>query len=120
MLEDQQPRIEPPADGAGVITYELDVVSGELKWNDALYAVLGYDQSEPANTLEWWAHHVHPGDAMAVNEMMDMMMYPWVKEWTVDYRFEKADKSYAQVHDRAMITRDQDGKAVRLTGTIWQ
>lgn len=120
MIEEERPRPEPPTDGTGVITYDLNLESGDLSWNEALYTVLGYDRSEPANTLEWWAHHVHPDDAMTLEEMMDRLMFPWVKEWTVDYRFEKSDHSYVQVHDRATVVRDDNGKAIRLTGTIWQ
>lgn len=120
MLEGDYKHIQPPTDGSGVITYDFDLASGKLNWSDALYTVFGYDKAEPVHTLEWWAHHIHPDDAMALNEVMDMLMYPWVKEWTVDYRFEKADNTYVKVHDRASVERDANGKAVRLTGTLWQ
>lgn len=119
MIEEEQPHPEPPADGVGVIKYDLDLETGVLVWSNAMFTTMGYDKSEPVHTLEWWAHHIHPEDAMILNETMDMLMYPWVKEWTVEYRFEKADHSYVRVHDKAAVTRDQNGKAVRLTGSIW-
>lgn len=120
MDSDENRHVDPPADGAGVITYDLDLETGMLTWNDNLYNELGYDRSEPANTAEWLSHHIHPNDAMGVNEVMDMLMYPWVKEWTVYYRLQKADNSYVMVHDRATVVRNPDGKALRLQGVIWQ
>ena len=119
-MDDGNAHVDPPADGAGAVTYTLDLVTGMLTWSDSLHEMLGYDRSEPVNSVEWWSRHIHPNDAMGVNEVMDMLMYPWVREWVLDYRFQKADHAYASVHDRATIVRDQDGKALRLQGIIWQ
>jgi PAS domain-containing protein len=117
MNNEQHP--EPPADTSRIITYEFDLDSGELVWGDGLYTLFGYERTEPANTHEWWSNHIHQEDAMALNETMDALMYPWVKEWTVDYRFVKADHTYALVHDRATVIRNEQNKPVRLRGTIW-
>jgi PAS domain-containing protein len=118
-MEDRK-HLEPPTEEADRIIYEFNLDTGELRWSDSLRTLLGHDPAaEPTNTHEWWANHVHTGDAMALNEVLDMLMYPWVKEWTIDYRFEKADHSFVLVHDRATVTRDGNGKAVQLSGIIW-
>jgi PAS domain-containing protein len=119
-MDDGNHHVDPPADGVGVVTYDLDLQTGVLTWSESLYQVFGYSHDEPVNTVEWWTHHIHPNDAMGVNEIMDMVMYPWVKEWMVYYRFEKSDHTYVMVHDRVHVVRDPDGRALRLTGTIWQ
>lgn len=118
-MDDGNHHVDPPADGVGVISYDLDLATGVLTWSENLYDLYGYDRYEPVYTVEWWSHHVHPNDALGLNEIMDMLMYPWVKEWTMYYRFQKADNSYVMVHDRATVVRDRDGKALRLTGLIW-
>lgn len=116
---DEKRHVDPPSDPSRTVTYEFDLTNGALVWGEGLYSLFGFDRAEPAGTHEWWANHVHPGDAMVLNETMDMLMYPWVKEWTVDYRFEKADNSYVMIHDRATVVRDDDGKALRLLGVMW-
>ena len=118
MLDDKR-HLQPPADEAQIIAYDFDLTTGVLTWGEGLYAVFGFDRATQAGTHEWWTNRIHPDDAMVVNETMDMLMYPWVKEWTVDYRFEKGDNSYVPVHDRATVVRDENGKATRLSGIIW-
>lgn len=111
--------VEPPPGGAGIIAYQIDVATETLHWGEGLRTVLGYDITPETSTLEWWAHHVHPEDALILNDALDILQHQWVNEWTVSYRFQRADTTYVRVHDRAMVTRDQAGNAVRLTGTIW-
>jgi PAS domain S-box-containing protein len=105
------------------IMYELDLVTGALQWSEALYTLMHYPRTEPFNRLEWWISHIHPDDAMKLNEVMDRLLIPGIPNWIVEYRFRRADGTYIPVHDRASIMRDGDGKAVRIIGTLspeWQ
>ncbi|HSX17416.1 MAG TPA: PAS domain-containing protein [Patescibacteria group bacterium] len=102
----------------GGVLYELDLASGRVQWNEQLYKTYGYDKSEPVNSMEWWADHIHPDDAMLLNQTMDKLMDPSVTEWAVEYRMQKGDKTYVLVRDNATVLRDEDGRAVRLTGSL--
>lgn len=117
MIEERK-HLEPPSEG--VLSYVLDLGTEALAWSDELYTVFNYERSGAPYNLQWWTEHIHSDDAMALNEAMDMLMHPWVKEWTVDYRFEKAGQGYVPVHDQASVVRDGNGKAIRLVGKIWQ
>lgn len=116
---DDKRDLQPPTDGAQLATYDFDLDSGVLVWGGGLFALFGFDRAMPVNSHAWWSSRIHPDDAMVLNETMDMLMYPWVKEWTVDYRFQKGDNSYVLVHDRATVVRDANGKATRLNGVLW-
>jgi PAS domain S-box-containing protein len=98
--------------------YELSVEAGTLTWNQAFYKVFGYNKSEQANTSEWWATHIHPEDAMQVNERMDKLLDPSSTGWEVSYRFKKADGTYVPVTDHVLIRRNADGEAQSLLGTM--
>jgi PAS domain-containing protein len=109
---------ELPQDKEGEVAYVLDLESSMLKWSQGLYTVLGYDNQALINTVEWWTEHIHPDDAMILNQAMDKLADPWAKDWTVSYRFRKADNSYVMVDDHTIVVRDQTGNPVRLIGTI--
>ncbi len=100
------------------ITYNADLLTNQMKWSDTLFSFCGYDRSEPTDTLEWWTEHVHPEDAMTVNQAMDKLFDPKVIEWTVDYRFRLADNSYVPMRDHTAVVRDQSGQAIRLIGSL--
>jgi len=101
------------------IMYELNVETGELQWSDALYSVLHYPHTEPFNRLEWWIEHIHPDDAMRLNNAMDLLHDPKVPWWNVEYRFRTSDGKYVLVRDEASIIRHRStGVATRIIGTI--
>src|SRR6185436_17561713 len=87
-----------PIDNAHTARYTLDLNTEFLEWDEGLHAVLGYEPSDQTRTLEWWTDHIHPDDAMVLNEAMGRLVFPWTKEWTVEYRFKKADNTYVLVH----------------------
>jgi PAS domain S-box-containing protein len=99
-------------------TYQLEVGSGRMQWNDAFYATFGYEPADANNTLEWWTGHIHPEDAMRVDQAMDQLLDTTRNDWTAEYRLEKADGSYVQVQDQVQVDRDEKGQAFRVNGTI--
>ncbi|HSW98661.1 MAG TPA: PAS domain-containing protein [Candidatus Saccharimonadales bacterium] len=105
------------AANAGIM-YEFNLDSGELKWNDTLYSLLGFPRTEPLDRLEWWVGHIHPDDAMILNQAMDKLDDPKAPGWTVNYRFRGGDGAYVFVRDRASILRGPDGRATGLIGTL--
>jgi PAS domain-containing protein len=100
------------------IMYELDLNTGELKWNDKLYTVMGYPHTAAISNTEWWVDHIHPEDAMILNQAMDRLDDPSIPNWVVAYRFRNGKDAYVHVRDRASIVRDATGKAITLIGTI--
>jgi PAS domain S-box-containing protein len=99
-------------------TYTIDLESGALSLNDAFYRTFGYDQQEKTDTMEWWISHVHPIDAMLLNEAMNQLLDPHKTSWIVAYRFRKADGDYVVVTDHATVQRDYTGEATHLTGIL--
>lgn len=98
--------------------YELTINTGILVWNEAFYSVFGYNKTEPLNSVEWWATHIHPEDAFQVNETLTRLLDPTLKNWDMTYRFRKADDSYIQVQDHVAVSRGSGGRAEKLTGTM--
>ena len=109
----------PSADNSQVVRYDVDLETGRVWWSDELYALFGYERSEPAQNIEWWAAHIHADDAMVVNEAIGGLVHPWTKEWTIEYRFKRADNSYVLVRDHATVGRGPAGNPIHLTGIIW-
>ncbi|HLZ14642.1 MAG TPA: PAS domain-containing protein [Candidatus Saccharimonadales bacterium] len=100
------------------IMYQYDLSSGELNWSSALYTLLHFPTTEPLSKLEWWISHIHPDDAMILNQAMDRLDDPKIPSWSVQYRFRSGDGSYVMMRDSATILRDASGKPMWLIGTL--
>jgi two-component system CheB/CheR fusion protein len=100
------------------VVYELNLEDATVEWSDALYTQYGYNHSEPANSLEWWTHHVHPDDALLLENKITDLFGSETNSWQYDYRFRRADGNYNYVHDRGLLLRDSNGRPTKIIGSL--
>jgi two-component system, chemotaxis family, CheB/CheR fusion protein len=100
------------------ILYELNLETGVVVWNDALYDGYGYSSDEDTGTLEWWTGHVHPEDALRIENEISVWFEGIEDTWQTEYRFQKADGSYVYVRDRGLVQRNADGVPIRIIGSM--
>jgi two-component system CheB/CheR fusion protein len=100
------------------VLYDLDLSNGTIIWNEALYTQYGYDRGEEINHLEWWAEHVHPDDALRLEDEMSRWFEGLEDTWQAEYRFRTADDSYVFVKDRGAVHRAPDGSPIRIIGSF--
>jgi PAS domain S-box-containing protein len=62
---------------------------------------------------------VHPEDREVYCKKLDTAIEsPTTNKWSDEYRYLKSDGSYAYVNDKAIIIRDDYGKAIRMIGAM--
>jgi diguanylate cyclase (GGDEF)-like protein/PAS domain S-box-containing protein len=100
------------------MVYDYDVANDRLWWSDSFYTVFGYRRGEIQPSLAAFFEFVHPEDAGDVSSSFDAALASAVGEWRYEYRFRRADGSYARVAERGLIARDAGGRAVRVVGGL--
>lgn len=100
------------------VVYDLDIGKAKVEWNEALYTQYGYKRSEPAGTIEWWTRAIHPEDALRVEAAVSGLLESDQNTWQLEYRFRKADGTYAYVRDRAFVLRGPGGVPLRIIGSF--
>ncbi|HEY8368572.1 MAG TPA: GAF domain-containing protein [Thermodesulfobacteriota bacterium] len=104
------------------VIWDWNIDTGEMTWNEALTAVLGYTPEEAGTTIEraraWWAGCLHPDDRARLVGSLERAIDDGQEVWSAEYRVRRADGSYAAVVDRAYIARDDRGRAVRAVGSM--
>ena len=65
-----------------------------------------------------WADRVHPDDLSATERASRAAIESGAESWEHEYRFRRADDSYAQILERAFIARDPAGRALRIVGAM--
>jgi PAS domain S-box-containing protein len=80
--------------------------------------LFGYDIVNRYTEDEFWESKLHPDDREEVlNKLRDFIKDKNLSQYSYEYRFLKADGTYAYVHDRLFIIRDNE-IPVRLIGAI--
>ena len=98
--------------------WDWDFVAGEIWWNRGISVTYGHALADVQAAADWWVAHLHPDDRARIVASVDAEIDNGGQTWTDEYRFERADGSYAHVHDRGYIIRDGDGRAVRMIGAM--
>ncbi|KQP40968.1 PAS domain S-box protein [Methylobacterium sp. Leaf104] len=92
---------------------DWDLATGTMRWNTDL-AAYGWAPDAVAPTCAWWLAHIHPGDRSGVEAGLRSAIAGDGETWSHEYRFLRADGSYADVLDRGALVRDPDGTALRV------
>lgn len=79
--------------------------------------LFGYDLVNTFSEPNFWEERIHPDDYAQVMEKMERVkLDPGTNQSNLEYRFRKADGSWAYLNDRFFIIRDKDGNSLRLLG----
>ena len=102
------------------VVWEWDAVNDAEIWNQAGVDLFGWtDIVEQSQPTTWWVERMHPDDRQrVVDGLHDVLENSMASHWKDEYRFSKADGEYAQVMDRGFVTRNDQGQAIRMTGTM--
>jgi PAS domain S-box-containing protein len=97
--------------------YDWDMLHEALHWGEGLQTLFGHQEQDV--TMDNWEDLIHPDDRKQVIAGLKQAVYRSKKNfWKSEYRFQKADGSYAYVLDRGFIERDEKGKPLRMIGAV--
>ncbi|MBU2995273.1 PAS domain-containing protein [Cellulophaga baltica] len=110
-------RFEKIAEATNDAIWDWDVKNNYLYQGPGYYELFGHEHNENLDAFEVWKSQVHPEDISKIIDSIKLYN-PGVEEhfFKNEYRFLKADGTYANVEDRGTVIYDKKGNAVRLLG----
>ncbi len=97
---------------------DWNVKTGGLAWPQGLSSLFGHYATTPVSELGFWQKNLHHDDASrTVGSIRDALVSE-ATHWHGEYRFQRADGTYASILERATILRDETGAAVRFVGAM--
>lgn len=98
--------------------WDWDVIKKTLYWGENIETIFGYRRDAISSGLDSWSAQVHPEDADRVADSIQAVLQGTETNWKQEYRFRRADGSYADVVDRGFVLRDKTGTAIRMVGAM--
>ncbi|MET0401595.1 MAG: ATP-binding protein [Cystobacter sp.] len=117
-LQDSELRYRLVAEATRDVIWDWNVFSNELEWISARGEVFGGTPRRGLSSLSWWKERIHPEDRPRELDLLQEVMKSQKDSWTSEYRFRRADGSYAVVLERGHISRDLLGRPERLIATM--
>jgi len=96
---------------------DWDLITDALIWRQGLDTLLGWKPAS-GNTIVFWQKRIHPDDRARVTASIRDAIKSDTDHWSGEYRFRRADGTYLNVLERAMIRRDKTGGAKRFVGVL--
>ena len=96
--------------------WDWNLVTGALWWSEGLQTLFGHLLADIEQGIESWTGRVHIDDRERVLRGIHAVINSDGQDWSDEYRFQRADGSYAEVLDRGFVMRDGDGRPLRMIG----
>jgi PAS domain S-box-containing protein len=100
------------------VIWDIDLTTGRVWWSEGMLPVFGYGPGQVGPDTKWCHDHIHPCDRTRVVEGMQRACSNGDLLWRDEFRYRKADGSYAKVSDRGVIVRNERGTAIRFMGVM--
>lgn len=116
-LKDSETRFRTVIKATNDVVWEWDVQPNLLWLSDNIFEHFGYRSSELEPGAEAWVNRLHPADRHIVSSV-DSAVRSRQPLWSGEYRFLRADGSYAHVYHRGYIQYEESGAPIRMTGAL--
>jgi PAS domain S-box-containing protein len=115
-MRESEQRFRIIAKAANDAIWDWSLLTGALWWSEGLQTLFGHALADIEPGIESWTLRVHPDDRERVLQGIHAVIDNGQQDWSDEYRFQRADGSYAEVLDRGFVIRDAEGKPVRMIG----
>ncbi|GAB2473867.1 SpoIIE family protein phosphatase [Jatrophihabitans fulvus] len=105
-------------DAAGIGTFDWDLVSGRLVWDERLMTLFDYDPQTFTESIEAFNARLHPDDLPRITADLDRAIAA-VGVFDAEYRLLLPDGSQRWIGARGEALPGPDGTAVRLIGAAY-
>jgi PAS domain S-box-containing protein len=111
-------RLDLVIEGSSDAPWDWDLVADELYYSPQWWGMLGYEADELPGDTGLWRRLCHAEDLDRVEGALNRIQQPG-HEWdSVECRLRHKDGHYVPVLIRGIVSRDEAGRAIRLTGTM--
>lgn len=98
--------------------WDWNLTTGDVWWSEGVGTLFGHAPDEVGRDAAWWLGRVHAEERDRVVSSIAAVIDGGGTLWSAEYRFRRADGSFADVVDRASVIRDAKGQPVHMLGAM--
>ena len=97
--------------------WDWDLVSNQLYYSERYWDMVGYRPGELAERPEIWTSMLHPDDRQRATQFVRALLGGPERTYSVEFRLQHRAGHYVPVLSRGFVLRDENGRAIRMSGT---
>ncbi|WP_136808745.1 hybrid sensor histidine kinase/response regulator [Desulfosediminicola flagellatus] len=117
-LYDSEEKYRFMAELTGLLVYDYDIATGEIKWSGSITDITGYLPEEFQKIdLQDWERLIHDDDReYCVAELKKAIAGGTI--YKIEYRLRRKDGSYIHIDDSGSFVKDDTGNVYRMLGSM--
>jgi PAS domain S-box-containing protein len=115
-IEESKLRYEMVSKATSDAIWDWDFIKNKAYRGEGFQKIYGHSVKENKLEDDFWESNIHPEDRERVTSSIEEAIKSTQSNWSMEYRFRRADDTYAFVLDKGFFIRDENGKALRLAG----
>ncbi|MEX5745833.1 EAL domain-containing protein [Massilia sp. X63] len=116
-VQKSEERLRLALQGSTDAPWDYDLVKDEIYYSERWWNMLGYQPGELRVDSQLWLELMHPDDRPALVDYWKTLLGGDNETYSVEWRLRHRDGHYVPVLSRGLVTRDAQGKALRVSGT---
>lgn len=117
-LHASEARLRLVTKATGSAIWEWDIVSDTLWWSDGMQEIFGHATVRGDGSPTSWRDLIHPDDRERAAVGLEKLRSGQKDILQELFRFRRADGSWAMVEDRGFSVRDEEGRVIRVLGSL--
>jgi PAS domain S-box-containing protein len=117
-LEESNKRYEYVTQATSDAIWDWDISKGTLYLGEGFETIFGHNINALPAGIVSWQQFIHPEDSYYVLNSLANICDSTDTNWKEEYRYQKADGTYADVVDRGFVIRNKDNMAIRMVGAM--
>ncbi len=106
------------AKATGIAIWEWDITHDRVWWSDQMAELFGHPSDLDNLSSKAGRQNIPFDDQDRVDESMDKLLRGEIDAIQDSHRFRRADGSWVDVENRAFLMRDDEGRAIRVLGSV--
>lgn len=117
-IESSNQRFQMVSEAINDAIWEWNAKEDRLFWSDNYDKLFGYEPGDHYSYRDWM-EKIHPEDYERVTaHIEEVFRDPSADTLLIDYRFRRADETYAYILDHSRIIRDKQGEIITVVGAM--
>ncbi len=118
LIKENEQRLELILEGADLGTWDWNIQTDDVIFDDRLIAMLGYTRDEFGSHLSSWEKLVHPEDAPDMRKELNSHLEGKIPFFEFEYRLRHKSGHWIWILDRGKVVDwNNEGKPLRACGT---
>lgn len=117
-LTESEERFTQVSQATNDTIWDWNLVTNTMWRSDNFTSMFGYHRNQESESVDFWFKKIHPDDRKRVEQSVYGAINDHQRQWSAEYRFQKADGSYAIILDRGSILHDEFKTPYRMVGSI--